>query len=64
MADFISKMEGSLQELDETVYWLELLVESGLVREPLLKPLLEEANELISIFVSSIKTARAKLQKQ
>src|SRR3990170_4424277 len=32
-ADFISKMEGSLQELEETEYWLELLAESGLIPE-------------------------------
>jgi four helix bundle protein len=48
-ADFISKMEGALQELDETVYWFELLIESGIVRESLLAPLVGEANELISI---------------
>src|SRR2546422_6808836 len=38
-ADFISKMEGALQELDETQYWLELLVEAGAVPPKQLQPL-------------------------
>ena len=41
-ADFISKMEGALQELDETQYWLELLVEAGAVPPEQLQPLLDE----------------------
>ena len=57
-ADFISKMEGALQELDETQYWLELLVESGTVPKKLLRPLLEETNELISIFVTIVKRTK------
>ena len=51
-ADFISKLEGCLQELDESDYWLELLVEGGFVPESKLKSLSEETNELIAIFVS------------
>lgn len=61
-ADFINKMEGALQELDETAYWLELLVESGLVRPDLLTDLqkeTKETEELIAIFVSSVKTAKS-----
>src|SRR5437868_12374621 len=45
-ADFISKIEGALQELDETTYWMELLVESGIVKNDLLSDLMNEANEL------------------
>ena len=37
-ADFISKIEGGLQELDETAYWLELLVEAGIVPSEKLTP--------------------------
>jgi four helix bundle protein len=58
-ADFINKMEGSLQELDETAYWLELLVESGLVKPELLSDLHQETDELIAIFVASVKTTKA-----
>src|SRR5690349_4706488 len=50
-ADFISKIEGALQELEESLYWLELLIEGSFVSENKLKPLSDETNELISIFV-------------
>ncbi len=58
-ADFISNMEGALQELDETAYWLELLVEAGILKPELLTDLQNETNELIAIFVSSVKAAKA-----
>jgi len=57
-AEFISKVESSSQELEETVYWLELLAESGIVSQPLIGTLLKEADELMAIFVSSVKTAK------
>jgi len=57
-AEFISKIEVGLQELEETVYWLELLVEGHFVDESRLSELLEEAEELMAIFVSSAKTAK------
>jgi four helix bundle protein len=57
-ADFISKMEGSLQELDETGYWLELLAESGIMSAEKLIDLQKENNELTAIFVTSVKTAK------
>jgi len=57
-ADFISKMEGALQELDEAQYWLELLVESGSVSEKHLQPLLDETDELIAIFVTIVKRTK------
>ena len=56
-AEFISKMHGALQELDETTYWFELLVESGRLPADRLADLMREGEELISIFVASIKTA-------
>ena len=58
-ADFISKIEGALQELDETVYWLELLEESGTAKPDQTAPLAVEANELIAIFVSVVRAVRA-----
>lgn len=57
-AEFVSKIQGGLQEPEETVYWLELLVEAGIVDRSPLCDLFQEAEELISIFVSSVKTAR------
>jgi four helix bundle protein len=55
---FISKIEGSLQELDETVYWLELMEGSKVISSADSAPLLVEANELISILVASVKTVK------
>jgi four helix bundle protein len=46
------------EEADESIYWLELLVESGNVSPNEVQPLMKEANELLSIVVSSINTAR------
>ena len=56
-AEFISRMQSALQELVETAYWFELLVESGRVPAARLSELMGEGDELISIFVASIKTA-------
>ena len=57
-ADFVNKMEGSLQELDETDYWLELLVEAEIVPAARLADMQKEANELLAIFVASVKTTK------
>ena len=57
-AELISKIECGLQELEETVYWLELLVDAGIVKTDQMKELLEEANELIAILVTSAKTLK------
>ena len=47
-----------LEEADETVFWLECLVEADIVRQELLTDLLAEANELVAIFAASYRTAR------
>ncbi len=59
-ADFISKIEGGLQELDETQYWLELLCDSGLIPAERLEPLIKETGELMAIFVSMVKKVKKK----
>ena len=59
-ADFISKMEGGLQELDETAYWLELLGEADIVKQDILAPLCKEADELIAIFVTIVTKVKAR----
>ena len=59
-ADFINKVEGSLQELDETGYWLELLKDSGIFSAEKLSPLLKETDELIAIFVTIVKKVKSK----
>ena len=57
-ADFISKMGIVEEEADETIYWMELLIESGLISKNDLIHLLDEANQILAITISSIKTAR------
>jgi four helix bundle protein len=57
-ADFISKMGIVEEECDEALYWIDVLVELGLTAEKRVKQLRAEANEIIAITVSSIKTAR------
>jgi four helix bundle protein len=56
--DFISKIEGALQELDETSYWLELIERSGMMDARRLQPLRLEAVELTKIFVSVVKKVK------
>src|SRR5207253_11211990 len=57
-AEFVSKIEGGLQELEETAYWPELLADSGIIPETQLIDLHKEAEELMAILVSSVKTAK------
>jgi len=59
-ADFISKLGIAEEEADESLFWLELLVESGLVPSKRLEQLLKEADELTAIFVASRKTSSSK----
>jgi len=56
--EFISKMGDYLKELDETAYWLELLVESGIVRQTTMAELLNETDQLTAIFVTIINKAK------
>ena len=57
-ADFISKIEGALQELDETQYWLELLGESKAIPAKKLENLHHETEELIAILVTVVKRVK------
>jgi len=57
-ADFIAKMGIVEEEADESLYWLELAIESNLVEKEKVAILLQEANELTSIFTASRKTAK------
>ncbi len=59
-AEFVSKIEGGLQELEETSYWLELLFETRGGRKDEIQDLIQEANELTAILVSSVKTAKSR----
>jgi four helix bundle protein len=57
-AEFISKLGVVEQELDETLLWLELLVESGIVPETKMADLHQEADELLRMTITAIKTTR------
>ena len=64
-SDFIHKMKVSLKELRETRIWLLMIVKANLIKPPSkLEPLINENNELISIFVTSVKTAKQKEDKK
>jgi four helix bundle protein len=63
-AEFISKLEGGLQELEETTYWAELLLESDTVQKDKMNPLLTETNELTAMFTASVITAKKNKKKQ
>jgi len=58
-AEFVSKLNGGLQELEETTYWLELLSEAEIIDAQRLNPLAQEAQELTAIFVTLIKNAKS-----
>jgi len=57
-ADFISKMGIVEEETDETIYWMEMMIEAQLMQKERLADLMKEAEEILAITVSSIKTAR------
>jgi four helix bundle protein len=57
-ADFIAKMGIVEEEADESAFWMEMLVDTNLIKLNLVEDLLDEANQLVGIFVSSINTAR------
>ena len=59
-ADFICKLSIVEEEADESIYWIRLLVESEIVREQLLADLIDEANQIVAIIVSAIKTIKQK----
>ena len=58
-AEFIAKLGIVIEEADETVFWLELLSDSGIVKEKKLRELLAEANQLLLIFSASRGTAKS-----
>ena len=62
--DFLNKLKMVEEELDETLYWLELIIESGQVKPNLLDDLIKENQELFKIIVSSITTMKKKLNSK
>lgn len=60
--EFIAKLGTVEEEADESLFWLELIIEGGLLTEKQVQPLLSEAGELVAITASSKKTARTRSQ--
>ena len=63
-AEFISKIEQVVQEADETLFWLELLRDDCAIRSEDLTWLLQEADELIAIFVTMSKNVKSRLRSE
>ena len=59
-ADFIHKMETALQELDETSYWLELIIDAKIFSEEKVRPLVSETNETDAIFTTIVKKVKSR----
>jgi four helix bundle protein len=59
-SEFCAKMGIVEEEADESAYWMELSIDAQLVKESLLRNLLQEANEILAMVVASITTARRK----
>lgn len=63
-ADFIHKLSIVEEETDESIYWMELLIEGKIIKENLLENLMDEGNQILSNIVSSIKTVKDKRNPQ
>ncbi len=63
-ADFISKLGIVEEECDETLYWMELLVQSGKMRTDAVADLMNEGHQILAIAIASINTARSKNNPQ
>jgi four helix bundle protein len=61
-AEFVSKVEGGLMELEESGYWLELLAEAKILPQARLTALQDEVNQLTAILVTCIKNAKRKMK--
>jgi four helix bundle protein len=62
-AEFRAKLGIVEEEADESVYWMELIVESGIIPRERLGDLIQEANEILAMVVASIRASRAGAQK-
>jgi len=59
-AEYISKLEGGMQELEESMYWFELIIESKIFNEHKMHDLVSEADELMAIMTSIVIKEKAK----
>jgi four helix bundle protein len=59
-AEFVSKVGDCLKELDETSYWMELLIDADIVANDRLAPLLDECDQLIAVFTTIAKKVKSR----
>lgn len=59
-AEFISKLGIVIEEIDESAFWLEIIIDAGIMKEELVSPLFNETNEIVAIMVSSSNSASRK----
>lgn len=62
-AEFAAKIGTVAEEADESAFWMELIMEAGLLKADLVEPLHQEADELTAIFTTSARTAKLNNQK-
>ena len=63
-AEFVAKLGVVVEEADESVFWLELIIDGKLLTKQRIEPLLQEANELTAIMTAAHKTAQSSIQNQ
>lgn len=62
-AEFVSKIGVVIEEADESIFWMEIIIEIKLINKNLIEPLLQEAKEILAIMISSSNSARRNIKK-
>ncbi|WP_207532246.1 four helix bundle protein [Desertivirga arenae] len=63
-AEFFSKISIVVEEADETLFWMEVMVESGIVSEICMKPLMEEARQILAVVAKARKSASENIKRR
>lgn len=63
-ADIVNKFETALQELDETDYWLDLLIKANIMPAQKVEPIIKETNELLAIFTTIVTKIKRRMNKK
>ncbi|MDW8325626.1 MAG: four helix bundle protein [Anaerolineales bacterium] len=61
--DFVSKVDVAIEEVDESLYWLELIVDAGLMPQKRLASLMKEGDEIVAILTATSRTAKRNLKR-
>lgn len=62
--DFISKAGIAIEEADESLYWMEMLIEAEIIPQEKLSALMKECDEIVAILTASVKTAKSSLKQR